>query len=253
VSTPETPLSAADKLAFLRDYLVRTRFDVMQDKETLTKLFYAKIVLFGALSLMLVSRIGIFAVLFFPIVLFMIDFYHTKRFLEIFDRWNVLANHVIPQARKLPGFWSDKELQMLETIVWEKKKHLAKEEALVRWLAPTIASIAVIPLFAVIIIDTFRVPAKYSYVCFAIWATVLVAFALVLFCFRRHGFCGTYPFRSWIVPIAIVLAAGGLGFVEATNDQYVTKLYRTLLSDLHQARPDKAGTPSLEAEEPPVH
>jgi hypothetical protein len=54
----ETPLSPADKLAFLRDYLVRTRFDIMQDKETLTRLFYAKIALFGALSLILVSHIG---------------------------------------------------------------------------------------------------------------------------------------------------------------------------------------------------
>jgi hypothetical protein len=93
----------------------------MQDKETLTKLFYAKIALFGALSLILVSRIGIFAVLFFPIVLFLIDFYHKKRFREIFARWGVLAEHVVPQLRKLPGFWKESELKMLETEVWSKK------------------------------------------------------------------------------------------------------------------------------------
>jgi hypothetical protein len=249
-ASSEVTLSPADKLAFLRDYLVRTRFDVMQDKETLTKLFYAKIVLFGALSLMLVSKIGIFAVLFFPVVLFLIDFYHKKRFLEIFARWDVLANHVVPQLRKLPGFWSANEFQMVETIVWGKKKHLTKEEALVRWLAPSIASIAVIPLFAIILIDTFRFPAEHSHVYFAIWAAVLVAFIMVLFCFRGE-FARTYPLSSWIVPIAIVLAAGGLGYVEATNDQYVTKLYRALLSDLHRAKADDVGSSSVNAEEPP--
>jgi hypothetical protein len=114
-------------------------------------------------------------------------------------------------------------------------------------LAPTIASVAVIPIFAIIVIDTLKLPPEYSHYYFLAWAAVLVLFAIVLFC-SREDFRRTYPLRSWIVPIAILLAVGGLGYVESSNDQYVTKLYRTLLSDLHKG---KAGGSSMEAEKGP--
>ncbi|SDK65999.1 hypothetical protein [Billgrantia gudaonensis] len=199
-------LTSADKLAFLRDYIVRTRFDVMVDKQTLTQLFYLKLAVFAAAATALTSPVGTLAILALPIVLFTIDYLHRKRFCEIFRRWNYLRDHVVPRLRELEGFWNSETFRMLEQEIADAQTEISSEEAHIRWVTPVATGVLGLPLFPVLMIQTLQMDSRYAIVYMWLWAVVLTTFSLYFFCMNGQ-FKSTYPWQSRVLPVAFLVAA----------------------------------------------
>lgn len=199
-------LTAADKLAFLRDYIVRTRFDVMVDKQTLTQLFYLKLAVFAAAATALTSPVGTLAILALPIVLFTIDYLHRKRFCEIFMRWSYLRDNVEPRLREIEGFWSSEAFKMLEQEVADAQTKIASEEARIRWITPVTTGVLSLPLFPVFMIQVIQMGGRFTIGYIWLWAMVLTAFSCYFFCMNGQ-FKYTYPWKSRVLPVAFAVAA----------------------------------------------
>ena len=122
------------KLNFIRDYIVRTRFDIMQDKATLTQLFYTKLVVAGGALSLLPTKAGVIAITLLPFIIFILDYMHKKRFLEIFARWQHSVDQCVKAARGIEGFWSKEQFEFFEEQILTKKEELAAEESLSRAL-----------------------------------------------------------------------------------------------------------------------
>ena len=200
-------LSDDAKLNFLRDLMVRTRFDIMQDKESLTRLFYAKLITVGGALSLVPTEAGALAVLFLPFIVIWIDHMHKKRVLEVFARWRHSAEQCVPAARKLEGFWADDEFRFFEEEVVRDKDALIREEAWSRGWLTLAAFVLSAPVFVIVTHRFLGTSLSYGISLMAAWAVVVFEVLWAAF-LSSEKFQDTYPYKSWSIPIGLGIAVG---------------------------------------------
>jgi len=225
--TSANTLTADAKLNFLRDYLIRSRFDALTDKGTLTQLYYAKIVACGGAISLAPTSIGAMALTLLPFVIFSLDFMHKKRFIEIFLRWEHVTTYCIPMARNLKGFWSKDEFKFLEEQVVELKDQLASEEGLSRAILAIAASALSAPAFVITAERFFHAPKRYAIPLMILWALIVLMMFWATF-INSEKYRATYPKGSWSVPIGLLFAVGSFSLLSLAGYDIVTALEQAL-------------------------
>jgi uncharacterized membrane protein YhaH (DUF805 family) len=201
------PLSEEAKLNFLRDYMIRSRYDAMQDKTALTQLFQAKLLILGGAIPVLGSKAGLLAAICLPFILISIDYLHKKRFLEIFARWDHSAEQCVKAARAIDGFWKPDEFEFLEERISRNKKTLADEESAIRLLVVLITLFVSAPAFALAVHKFCGVPLSMGIGLMLTW----VLFVFIIFWvgfISSEKFQSTYPNNSWSAPVGLALLVG---------------------------------------------
>lgn len=223
-SEPSAHVLTADaKLNFLRDYLIRSRFDALMDKGTLTQLYYAKIVACGGAISLASTSIGAVTLTLLPFVIFSLDFMHKKRFIEVFLRWEHVTTYCIPMARNLKGFWPKEEFKFLEEQVVEIKDELASEEGLSRAILAIAVSALSAPAFVITAQRFFHAPNAYAIHLMAIWAFVIFIIFWASF-INSKKYRETYPKGSWSVPVGLLFAVGSFSLLSKAGYDIVAAL-----------------------------
>lgn len=220
-------LTEEAKLNFLRDYIVRARFDAMLDKATLTQLFYFKIIACGGALSMASTGTGVLVLMILPFVIFSIDFMHKKRFLEIFLRWENVVEQCIPAARGIEGFWTKDSFEFLEEHVVALKETLANEESVSRAVLATAVSGLSVPAFVLTAQRLFGAATSHTIPLMFCWLLVI---AIVFHCsfIASDKYCKTYPNKSWSVPIGLAFITATLALLNLAGWDIVAALDRTL-------------------------
>ena len=162
----------SNKLVFYKDYLIRARADAMQDKATLTAIFYVKVVLLAAVLAFMKEPFGTIGLVFLPVLLCVLDYYHRMRFEEIFKRWEYLAKVLIDRIRPL---LKDEKLTFLETEIFDDKEIFKDREKKVK-TAFAIIPVWAAPLAFVKTVDDLEIMESVSYISGGVWLITMFIF-----------------------------------------------------------------------------
>jgi hypothetical protein len=228
-------LSEEAKLNFLRDYIVRNRFDAMLDKATLTQLFYMKLLVFGGALSLIPTRVGVLALTLLPFVIMSLDHMHKKRFIEIFYRWEHSANECAKAAQKLSGFWTGDEFKFLEHDIVRKRTELSNEESWSRFFWLLGALCLSTPAFALTLHRFAGVPLAAGSDLMAGWSAFILIVVTLSF-IRPPKFRDAYPAKGFSVPVGLIVI---VAFLRLTNwDTQILEVLNThILSDSTSACP----------------
>ena len=86
-------------LDFWKDYLLRTRKEIDLEKTEGTRILHLKIILIGALLVLVKGPAGLVAFIVLPIVMLALDRMQLSRLQYILNRWEYLETSVIPRLR----------------------------------------------------------------------------------------------------------------------------------------------------------
>lgn len=101
--TQPTGLTADAVLKFWQEYLLQTRREIDLEKTEGTKILHLKILLIGALFLLLKGALGLVAIASLPLAMVALDRMQLSRLEYIIHRWEYLHDHVLPELRKALG------------------------------------------------------------------------------------------------------------------------------------------------------
>ena len=215
-------ISDSDKLAFLKDYLLRLRQDTMQDKAVLTQIVYLKVIVFAALFSLLRSPTATIGLVLLPIVLFSLDYLHRTRFNEIFDRWYFASTTLVPRIRALYG----EQFEFFETIVAARalRGDYARAEGAVRAVMTALAVIGTIPIAGAYLSRALDLSDGHGALVSVAWSGFLLVVYGLLF--------GVSPrYRSTHIHIAFLpTLLGALACVLLTHGAIIIEWYGTILA-----------------------
>jgi hypothetical protein len=84
---------------FWKDYLLQTRKEIDLEKTEGTRILHLKILLIGAVLVLVRGPVGLAALVFLPIVMLAMDRMQLSRLHYILQRWEYLAHVVVPRLR----------------------------------------------------------------------------------------------------------------------------------------------------------
>ncbi len=201
-------VSASDRLAFLRDYLMRNRQDSMQDKTVLTQLTYTKVIAFSVMVSFMRTPAATIGLALLPIVLYSLDYLHRSRFNEIFDRWIYSAEKLAGPIRQM----LETETPLFEEVIVTRHKSgdFVRSEGFVRALMTGLSTAGTVPIVGA---HAARIlPGGSGATVSAIWCAVLALVYISLFSVRtRYKDTHMHPLAipSVLVGMALLMAFAG--------------------------------------------
>ncbi|MPW27581.1 hypothetical protein F9L16_00975 [Agarivorans sp. B2Z047] len=214
------------QLEFLTNYLLQARVDIVSDKLALTRITYIKIALFGLLLTQVSEPAGMFAVIFLPFALYIVDSIHLSKLRQIFVRWQYIVDQLIPQISKLQTTLKlDSDLVYLEQNIVAKQSQYFISEAFQRTLFQVPALFNSLIFLLAFCHQTLAMSASEAYDVAYYWCFLVLLFAGMFFlhkCFTGQDTC-IYRWR-WIV------LGSGLTLVFISWDSMITN--RNLLLEL---------------------
>lgn len=218
VPTAPAGLTPDATLKFWQEYLLQTRKEIDLEKTEGTKILHLKILLIGALFLLLKGALGLVAIALLPIAMLALDRMQLSRLEYILHRWEYLHDHAVPELRKALGA-SARFFE--ESVIQRQKDHYyLPVEAMIRRLlfvpAYCAATVAAGAAVAVLV----RGPEGGSYVAALLWLCVLTVPAV-----HNPDVYG----RRWVfVTAAVVVAALLIDYLVMPGFSVITVIRRTL-------------------------
>lgn len=183
-------LKPNELLQFYRDYLIRARADASQDKLSLTIIINIKLTVFGLVLVLMQKGLGIFGVIFLPVIMFALDFYHRMRFEEILHRYEYIDEKIIPKIKELAGrndfeFFEEQICSNFEDNVYQIR------EAKVRTMVTSISVLLSVLGFLIFINLISVFSEKTNDIVSEAWLLILfsIYFFLFLYDFNLKNFC----------------------------------------------------------------
>jgi hypothetical protein len=193
------PPSSDSVLSFWRDYLVQTRKEIDMEKTEGTKILHLKILLIGALFLLVKGELGLFAIALLPLAMIALDRMQLSRLQYIIHRWEYLEATAVPQLRRLLG---DPSVDFFECRVMGRHRDgfYLPVEAFIRTVLFLPALAASAPAFAAAISILFGLTEGLTYLAALVWLGSLSMLSInVLEVYSRR------PTLTTAVIVAIVL------------------------------------------------
>ena len=187
-------------LQFWKDYLLQTRKEIDLEKTEGTRILHIKILLIGALLVLVRGSAGVVASLLLPIVMLALDRMQLSRLHYILHRWEYLGIVVIPRLRAALG---DQEAKFFEETVLERNR-----EGFYLRLEAQVRTLLFVPALVASAIGASLLAASVSprslsvvYLTGIVWMTILTSIALM----KRD------VYRR--VPVVILAALTGFAFI----------------------------------------
>ncbi|WP_220720812.1 hypothetical protein [Agarivorans litoreus] len=206
------------QLEFLTDYLLQARVDIVSDKLALTRITYIKVALFGLLLTQVSKPAGMFAIIFLPFALYIVDSIHLSKLRQIFVRWQYIVEQLIPQISKLQTTLKlDSDLVYLEQEIVAKQSSYFINEAFQRTLFQVPALFNSLIFLLAFCHQTLEMPAPKAYEIAYWWCFLVLLFAGMFFLHKRFTGKDTCIYRwRWIV------LGSGLTLVFLSWDSMIT-------------------------------